>query len=202
MSITIKLYIPNKVFAKVRVLQNQTIPILNQIAVFSSNNKMLFISKGIILSYKKSFYDCKINDGDIIYALNINDNVKIIENILNINDDIKTELINKYLSIRGPFNEANLSSINRVIEKSQNIDFENSKIVIKDKSSFAFNAKLKDIRTFRKFNNRRLWNRHMRHFLENKENNNNNLNSLDFSNINYIPPINPCCDAFPISFKI
>lgn len=199
MTIFLKLSIPNKIVPRIRVLPDQCISILNQIKLFSNNNKMIFISKGIILPYMKSFNECNIHDGDIIYGLYINEENSNVSIILSSSDQIDLKQINNHVLIFGPHDEANLTSINKTLLQSQNSTDINRILSLKNKSVINEIAKLNDLKALKFENNRYSWMRKQKNLVKQKTIfSSSNCVDLNLSSINYDPPKEPCCEALPI----
>lgn len=192
--------VPCKIVPKIRVRDNQQISVLNQVKLFSNNNKMVFISKGLILPYKKSIKDCNLNDGDVIFGLNIKLEEKnfFLLDILNSDKDVDFSQIKNKLSIFGPAYEANLMSINKAICDSQNDnDLKKRVVSLKDKSIVREMAKLDDLKNLKKEENRFAWRKRKQNFLA-KKYEEFNFKDIELSNVNYDKPDEPSCDPLPL----
>lgn len=192
MSITLKLDVPGKIIPKLRVLLSQKISIINNLQIFSQSNKMLFISNGMILPYNMTIEQCKLKEGDIIYALKINENDSFLVDILSTNECVCFSQLRNRIPIFGSSYEANLTSINKIIAQSQN---PKEKILIHCKSAFKEVARIHDIRLMRKENCKKAWRKQINAFLNKKSD---DFVCNDPLNINYESPKEPCCEALPL----
>ena len=199
MSITLKLRIPCNNTPLVRVLLSQNIAILNNVNYFP-HHKMIFIAKGIILPYNKTMEECHLLDGDLVYSLIINEKDSVLKNLLNTNDDINFDQIRKYIPVFGPYYEANLTSINKILEESltsnsnSNSTSNKDKIVIKSMNSLKELARLHDIKIMKKETSKRSWRKQLVSYLSKNTNN----NCCETTNVNYDPAKEPCCEALPM----
>lgn len=155
MSITLKLCIPNVFAPKIRVLPSQRVSIINNIHIFSPNNKMLFIANGTILSYNKSMSEYNLTDGDFIFALKISKNNSFIERLLNTDQEITISQIRNSIPIFGSCYEVNLKSINKIIMISLNQTSLFEKKSYQNKLTNIEIAKMQDIKLMRRENCRK-----------------------------------------------
>lgn len=195
MSIKLKLCIPNVFTPKVRVLPSQSVSIINNIHIFSPNNKMLFIAKGMILSYNKCMGEYNLTDGDFIFALKISQNNSFIERLLNTDEEINISQIRNSIPIFGPCYEVNLKSINKIIMMSLN---QNSPLEMKSYQNKFTNieiAKKQDIKLMRRENCRKNWRKQISSFLKQESP---DFNCYEYTNIFYDAPKEPSCEALPM----
>lgn len=150
MTVTFNLCIPNRVVQQVCVGLGQKISIINRLNIFSLGNKILFISKGTILSYKKTIKDYNLSNGDYIFGLKINENDSYLLETLNNNDTIHLSKIGNQINLFGPVYEANLTSINKLITISYTPETFYQKISISFKEATKEIGRLRDLKLMKK----------------------------------------------------
>lgn len=150
MTVTFNLCIPNRVVQQVCVGLGQKISIINRLNIFSLGNKILFISKGTILPYKKTIKDCNLSNGDYIFGLKINKNDSYLLETLNNNDTIHLSKIGNQINLFGPVYEANLTSINKLITISYTPETFYQKISISFKEATKEIGRLRDLKLMKK----------------------------------------------------
>ncbi|KAK8895360.1 hypothetical protein M9Y10_023822 [Tritrichomonas musculus] len=150
MTVTFNLCIPNRVVQQVCVGLGQKISIINRLNIFSLGNKILFISKGTILPYKKTIKDCNLSNGDYIFGLKINENDSYLLETLNNNDTIHLSKIRNQINLFGPVYEANLTSINKLITISYTPETFYQKISISFKEATKEIGRLRDLKLMKK----------------------------------------------------
>lgn len=196
--IIIKLCVPNKEIKRIRLLTSQKISIINMIKIFGPNNKMLFISKGIILPYNKSVEECNIRNGDYIFGLKFDGKDSLLDEKMSFNNFISIPDIVNDIPLIGPNFEVNLTSINTLLSISQNQESLKSKIYLLNKSTSKEIARLQDLKAFKRDVSSKYWRKKSYHL---KNEIKINSNSQELTNINYNALKEPCCEAFPIIFN-
>lgn len=193
-TIIVKLCIPNKIVRNIRVFVHQKISIINKIPVFSANNKILFISKGMILSYNKTMSESNICNGDYIFGLKINEKCQsLLEKVVSQNS-ISISDIRNDIPIFGPNYEVNLTSINMMLSQSSSPESIKNKMFIHNKVTSMEIARLQDLKAIKKENFGKIY-RKIASSSSLKRKDENNFHEL--TNIDYEPLIEPCCEPFP-----
>lgn len=150
MTVTFNFCIPNRVVQQVCVGLGQKVSIINRLNIFSLGNKILFISKGTILPYKKTIKECNLSNGDYIFGLKINENDSNLLETLNNNDTIHLSKIRNQINLFGPVYEANLTSINKLITISYTPETFYQKISISFKEATKEIGRLRDLKLMKK----------------------------------------------------
>lgn len=194
MTIKLNLYIPGIVVPKIRVRPDQKISTINHVKIFSQQNKMLFVSKGRILSYNRTMNEYDLSNDDSIFALKIKENDTFLIDFLQSNEEQSISKIQNKITIFGPCYEANLSSINKILIQSLNSNLSKEKVIIHGEVSLREVARIQDIKSIRRENCRKAWKKQIKSYLNNESS---QFVCCELSNVNYESPKEPCCDALP-----